>query len=278
MKRIAILLTGICFALAATAQTDTTNNEKSDTIRIGSMIIIKRGDGKSGNNNDNITIHSRKRTYKPSNISTNWFILDLGVNQFDDKTDYTSSLIQNPATGFAPGSDKDWFKLRNGKSINVNIWFFMQKLNVIKHVVNLKYGLGLELNNYHYSKNVIYRTQPTKIILDQSTGYSKNKLAADYITAPIMLNFDFTPGRKNGFGFSGGVSAGYLYSSRQKTKSSANGKQKVWDDFDLRPWKISYIAELQLGFVKLYGSLATKSMFEKGLDQTPYNIGIRFSN
>ncbi|MFM9911015.1 MAG: outer membrane beta-barrel protein [Chitinophagaceae bacterium] len=277
MKRIAILLTGICFALTATAQTDTTVTEKSDTIRIGSMIIIKRGDGKSSGDN-NVTIHSRKKNYKPSNVSTNWFIVDVGINQFDDKTDYTSSSIQNASTGFAPGSDKDWFKLRNGKSLNVNIWFFMQKLNVIKHVVNLKYGLGLELNNYHYSRNIIYQTQPTKIKIDGSTGYSKNKLAADYLTAPIMLNFDFTPGRKNGFGFSGGVSAGYLYSSRQKTKSAANGKQKVWDDFDLNPWKISYVGELQLGFVKLYGSLATKSMFAKGLDQTPYNVGIRFSN
>lgn len=277
MKRIAILLTGICFALTTTAQTDTSKAEQGDTIRIGSMIIIKRGDGHSKGDKD-VTIHSRRNTYKPSNITTNWFIVDLGVNQFDDKTDYTSAGIQNPTTGFAPGSDKDWFKLRNGKSINVNIWFFMQKLNVVKHVVNLKYGLGLELNNYHYRKNVIYQTQPTKIVLDQSTGYSKNKLAADYLTAPIMLNFDLTPGRKNGFGFSAGVSAGYLYSSRQKTKSEANGKQKVWDDFDLRPWKISYVGELQLGFVKLYGSLATKSMFAKGLDQTPYNVGIRFSN
>ena len=277
MKWIAILLTGICFALTTTAQTDTSKAEQGDTIRIGSMIIIKRGDGHSKGDKD-VTIHSRRNTYKPSNISTNWFIVDLGVNQFDDKTDYTSAGIQNPTNGFAPGSDKDWFKLRNGKSINVNIWFFMQKLNVVKHVVNLKYGLGLELNNYHYRKNVIYQTQPTKIILDQSTGYSKNKLAADYLTAPIMLNFDLTPGRKNGFGFSAGVSAGYLYSSRQKTKSEANGKQKVWDDFDLRPWKISYVGELQLGFVKLYGSLATKSMFAKGLDQTPYNVGIRFSN
>lgn len=277
MKRIAILLTGICFALTATAQTDTSKAEQGDTIRIGSMIIIKRGDAHSKGDKE-VTIHSRRNTYKPSNISTNWFIVDLGVNQFDDKTDYTSPGIQNTTTGFAPGSDKDWFKLRNGKAINVNIWFFIQKLNVVKHVVNLKYGLGLELNNYHYRKNVIYQTQPTKIILDQSTGYSKNKLAADYLTVPIMLNFDLTPGRKNGFGFSAGVSAGYLYSSRQKTKSEANGKQKVWDDFDLRPWKISYVGELQLGFVKLYGSLATKSMFSKGLDQTPYNVGIRFSN
>jgi hypothetical protein len=46
----------------------------------------------------------------------------------------------------------------------------------------------------------------------------------------------------------------------------------------LRPFKISYIAELQLGPVKVYGSMATESMFEKGLDQTPFNVGLRFSN
>ena len=57
MKRIAILLTGICFALTATAQTDTSKAEQSDTIRIGSMIIIKRGDSQSKGDND-VTIHS----------------------------------------------------------------------------------------------------------------------------------------------------------------------------------------------------------------------------
>lgn len=277
MKRIAILLTGICFALTATAQTDTTA-QKADTIRVGSMIIIKRGDPKSSDGNGDVTISSRKSSYKRSNVSTNWMILDLGISQFNDQTDYSSAAIQNPATGFAPGANKDWFDLRNGKSINVNVWLFMQELNVVKHVVNLKYGLGVELNNYRFRKNVIFNEDPTRVVLDQSTSYKKNRLSADYLTVPLMLNFNFTPGRKNGFGFSAGVSGGYLYSSRQKTKSDANGKQKTWGDFDLNPWKISYVGELQLGFVKLYGSVATKSMFEKGLDQTPFNIGLRFSN
>lgn len=277
MKRIAILLTGICFALSAMAQTDTTE-QKADTIRVGTMIIIKKGSGKSSDGDNEVTITSRKKSQKRSNVTTNWMILDLGISQFSDKTDYSSAAIQNPVTGFAPGANKDWFNLRNGKSINVNVWLFLQELNVVKHVVNLKYGLGVELNNYRFQKNVIFNEDPTKVILDQSTAYKKNRLSADYLTVPLMLNFNFTPDRKHGFGFSAGVSGGYLYSSRQKTKSDANGKQKTWGDFDLNPWKISYIGELQLGYVKLYGSVATKSMFEKGLDQTPFNIGIRFSN
>jgi hypothetical protein len=37
----------------------------------------------------------------------------------------------------------------------------MQRLNLIKHVVNLKYGLGLELNNYHFDdEKVLLHEEP----------------------------------------------------------------------------------------------------------------------
>jgi hypothetical protein len=154
----------------------------------------------------------------------------------------------------------------------------MQRLNMVKHIVNLKYGLGLELNNYRYSENIKFQKSGMPLVIMDNINYSKNKLAADYLTVPMMLNFNFTPNRKDGFGFSVGASAGYLYSSRQKTISSEHGKKKFKEDFELRKWKLSYIAELSLGPIKLYGSYATQSMFEKGLDQTPYNVGFRLSN
>ena len=213
------------------------------------------------------------RPNRMANISTNWLILDLGFTNYNDKTNYGGAAAQ----AFAPGGSANWFDLRNKKSVDVNIWLFMQRLNLIKHVVNLKYGLGVELNNYRYRDNIRFATDPTSVYMD-TISYSKNKLAADYVTVPFMLNFNFTPKLEHGFGLSVGASAGYLYSSRQKLISPETGKFKVHDDFDLNPWKISWIGELQLGPVKLYGSYATKSMFKRGLDQTPYTIGIRFSN
>ena len=90
-------------------------------------------------------------------------------------------------------------------------------------------------------------------------------------------NVDFTPKRKNGFGFSGGVSAGYLYSARYKSKEGGD-IDKVKSDFDLKRFKLSYIGELALGPVKLYGSVAMDNMWDKGLDMTPYNFGFRLSN
>jgi hypothetical protein len=277
MKSILLVCVAACLFHSGFAQEDTTGKkETNDTIRIGGMIIIKKG----GSNDSEIitgkkTVRIPSRRKKPENLTTNWWIFDIGYSGFEDKTNYASPEAQ----AFAPGSTEDWFDLRGGKSRSVNIWVLMQRLNMIKHVVNLKYGIGVELNNYFFDdESIRFEKNPTLVTMDPTLkGAKKNKLAADYLTVPLMVNFNFTPERRNGFGFSAGVSAGYMYSARQKVKIS-DDKFKVHNDFDLERWKLSYIGEVNLGLVKLYGSYAFESMWEKGLDQTPYNVGLRFSN
>jgi len=278
-------MAGLCLALSGFAQNDTTRTSTTmdttrqsadgslhDTLHVGSFIIVRNGRPDKGEA-EYIRVRRHKGSYHRSNISTNWLMVDLGFANYQDKTNYASAGAQQ----FAPKSTKDWFGLRTGKSVDVNIWLFMQRLNLIKHVVNLKWGLGIELNNYRYEDNIRFLTNPTQVIMD-TISYSKNKLAVDYVSVPFLLNFNFTPHRKNDYGFSVGASFGYKYSSREKFKSGPTGKEKTYDDFNLEPWKISWIGELQLGWLKLYGSYATKSMFQKGLDQIPYTVGIRFGN
>ncbi|MDP4263469.1 MAG: outer membrane beta-barrel protein [Bacteroidota bacterium] len=279
MKRIFTLCIAVCTFVTGFAQ-DSTAKSTPDTIKIGGMIIIRDKNSKPDNEeksrNRNLRITSRHYSGKRSNLSTNWWILDLGFSNFTDNTNYAGAAAQ----AFAPGSNKDWFKPRTGKSRNVNLWFFMQRLNLIQHAVNLKYGLGLELNNYHFDDEKIrFAKNPTLITEDPNlAGAKKNKLAADYLTVPMMLNFNFTPDRRRrAFGFSAGISAGLLYSSRQKTKVGGD-VNKTKDDFDLKTWKLSYVGELLLGPVKLYGSYAFKNMWDKGLDQTPYTVGFRISS
>ena len=262
--------------MAAAAQEDSTK-ARPDSLKVGGMIIVKQ-EGKSDNNDEererNLPRFLRKR--QSSNISTNWLIFDIGFANLNDQTNYASP----GAAAFAPNLGKDAFKLRTGKSINVNIWIFMQKVNLVKHVVNLKYGLGLELNNYRFEDTRLQlNVRPTSVALNQDwANLNKNKLAVDYLTIPVMLNFNLTPGRYRGFGFSAGMSVGYRYSSRQKIKDAEGNKTKIYNDFDLNQWKLAYIGELNLGPVKLYGSYAVKSMWSKGLDQIPYNFGIRLSH
>jgi len=164
----------------------------------------------------------------------------------------------------------------------------MQKINLVKKNVNLKYGLGVELNNYRYRSGISYKEGGTlpyggqtnsPYIFRDSVSFSKNKLAADYITVPVMLNFSTTPRyNKPTYMVSFGVSAGYLYSQRNKQKSDGRGKLKNKGDYDLEKFKFSYVAEIGIGQIKLYGAYSPKSMYEHSLDIRPYTFGIRAGN
>lgn len=286
MKQLITLLAAAIFCTTASAQTDSTKNDKSDTIRIGGIIIIK-----SGKNNTDITMGRKNKEKKQqSNISTNWWIVDVGFANYTDKTNYGNTgvyLVNKPG---APVLNESDFKLRAGKSSNVNIWFFMQRLNLVNHHVNLKYGVGLELNNYRYKSSLSYKeggvipyTSGTQtnapFIFRDSISFSKNKLAADYLTVPMMLNFASNPGSsKKGISVSAGVSAGYLYSQRNKQKSAERGKNRNKGDYDLSRFKLSYVGELRLGVAHFYGTYSPKSIYDKSLDMRPYTVGIRFSN
>jgi len=236
---------------------------------------------------------TEKEVYKrPVRVKTSWFSgFDLGFANFSDHTDYNSAEAQ----AFAPGSNTEWFDLKNGKSINVNIWVFQQKINLIHTHLNLKYALGLELNNYRYTNPIRFNKNQPYVSWNNTADrtYRKNKLAADYVNLPIMLNVNFgNPSNRfasnekhsgcgvkvdkgKEWGFSAGISIAYLYSARNKTITSDEGKEKLKNNFNLNPWKLAYVGELNLGYFSIYGSYAFKSMFKNGLDMTPYTIGIR---
>ena len=287
MKQLILLLATAIICLNSPAQdVPEKKDENKDTIRVGGMIIVKKGK-KSGDVSVKIGPDNGKKRHK--NVSTNWWIVDLGFANYSDKTNYANAgsyLVNRP--GY-PALDKNDFKLKAGKSINVNLWFFMQRLNLIQQHVFLKYGLGIELNNYRYKSVINYNesgpvpytanTQTNApFIFRDSVSFKKNKLAADYATIPVMLNFVTNPEeRKKGFSLSLGVSAGYLYSQRNKQVSSERGKLKNKGDYDLERFKFSYVAELGLGPVLLYGSYSPKSIYERSLDIRPYNIGFRLS-
>ncbi len=292
MKKTVLVFAGILFAFTSLAQNDSVSVEKkSDTIRIGGMIILKKGDP---NDKRRVTVTvGNRRKQKPSNISTASWIIDLGFANWTDKTNYTSATANNYLVN-KPGSPalaEGDLKLKTVKSSNVNIWFFMQRLNVIKHIVNLKYGLGIEMNNYRFKTDADVSLRENGVnpytlqdinhpyIFRDSISFSKNKLAADYVTIPFMLNLRTNPNYSDkGISLSAGVSVGYLYDSRNKQISHERGKLKNHGDYDLEKWKFSYIAELGLGPAHLYGSYSPNSIFEKGFNFMPYNIGIRLSN
>ena len=273
---------------------------KQDTIKVGNFFIVKKGSEHSNPNSatvqiGNVTINANdldnkpvikieRKKSAPKKISTNWWILDLGFAGNRDETNYATAVVNNnylrtfsPANG-AP--NKQTFNLNNGKTTNVNLWFFMQKVSIVKQAIYLKYGMGMEMYNFRYDSRVSYRKDSYPYVYNDSISFSKNKLFAGYLSVPLMLHVNTTPGNKKGFSFSAGVSAGYLVGSRGKQKSEARVKQKYKGDFDLSPFRTALIGELGIGPVKLYGSYSLNTLHDSytKLEQYPFAVGIRFSN
>jgi hypothetical protein len=286
MKKVLFVLLMAAGTLTGYAQEDTTIKkneipEESDTIRVGGIIIIKKK-GDDGGSDYKVTPENKyhHKSYKRDNITTNWLIIDIGYSGYNDQTNYASAEAQDflKFQNGKPASKGD-YSIKGARVSNFNLWFFMQRVNIYKHVVNLKYGFGIETNNYYYKTPITYIDGGSPYTIRDSISFSKNKIAADFFTAPVMININTNPGaRWGGFQISFGVSAGYLYSARQKQISNERGKQKQKTDFNLENWKVAYVAELGLGPVRFYGSYSMTPLHEYGLDQFPYNVGIRFSS
>ncbi|ATL46784.1 hypothetical protein COR50_06115 [Chitinophaga caeni] len=307
-RKILLVLIGIMMSLAAAAQVT------SDTLQIRGLIIVRNKDTRNRNSFKmfNDTTYMRNKLKK--NLHTRWFVFDIGFNNYTDRSNYgeafamamypsasyipTYSYLNDRAgngqqfrydyTGvglntFAPRSASapltpSEFKLITGKSININVWLIMQRLNMYKHKLNLVYALGLEMNNYRYARNISYVPgYPTQIIRD-TLDFSKNKLYAGYLSIPLMLNFNSNPTRPGrAFEASFGIMGGYLVKARTKQISKEYGKVKTNDEFNLNKWKLSLTSELGYGPVKLYGNFALTPLHDYGLEQYPFSIGFRFN-
>jgi hypothetical protein len=291
------LLLLLLISVGAEAQT-------SDTIQVKGLIIVQGKDakGKRSFKVYNDTAYARAKLRK--NLQTKWFVVDVGFNNYIDRSDYsgtaamayytpTNAYLKDlarsydysaaglntlaPRTGSAPLTPTE-FKLITGKSLNLNIWIFQQRLNIYKHKLNLVYSLGVEMNNYRYARNITYIPgYPTEIIRD-TVNFSKNKLFAEYLSIPVMLNFNTNPARPSrGFKMSLGMMGGYLVKARTKQISHERGKQKQVDEFNLNKWKLSLAGDIGYGPVKLYGNFALTPLHDYGLEQYPFSIGIRFN-
>lgn len=258
--------------VTAFAQQDSTT-KAPDTIRVGSIVIVTKAPA----GQHTVSLSSSRPSKKLKNITTNWWMIDIGFSGVKDKTDYTSAEAKAfmPNAGSTPINAGD-FSIRSTRVSNFNLWIFMRKNNIANHVLNLKYGLGIESNNYFYKTSLTYVDGANPYVKRDNISFSKNKLVASYLTAPIMININTAPySAKKGLEISAGISGSVLYRSRQKQESQERGKTKQKTDFNLERFKLAFVGELGIGPVKFYGSYALTPLHRNGVEQMPYNVGFR---
>lgn len=298
-------------AMLATKNDTLVLTSKNDTVRIGSLLIvtkkeaeapdfktvIKIGDASIGKSNDGITawvkgdfkktkIELAKGPRKLKNLETNWWTLDLGFANFQDKSPMNYWLSSNLSASptilpYGPGPlYPSSLSLNNKKSSNVNLWIVQQKLNLYQHKINLKYGVGVEMFNFRFEKPISFREDIPGFVKYDDITFSKNKLLVKYLTVPVQISFKPNPNLRKGFYASVGISAGYLLNAKNKQISAANGKQKYAGNFNLNDWRVATIGEVGVGPIRLYGSYGMTNLFNKSqviFDMQPFALGLRFS-
>ena len=278
MKQAIIVLVFIVTSSSAfrsVAQSDTTKKSRKRTT----FSISNKGVA--------LTTADTSKNSKPDDKQWSTHIsMDLGVNFLQDNTNYTSPGVRSFLNVPATKQNSSLFDLRQGKSINVNIYPWMKSFRALKtpgQRIFISTGLGLQLYNFRYDNNITYTRNPASITQD-TISFSKNKLALDYLNVPLLFTFKTrlyqspsNPKKNTWLVYGAGITEGYAISTWTKQVSSQRGKVKVHDNFDLAPFNTCITADLGIEDVfRFYVSYQLTSLYTNGIDQHPVSFGIRF--
>lgn len=236
-----------------------------DHVRIGESGEIEIE--KEQEEQDSYNEKKKKDGSHLENLKTRYMMLNMGINGY---------LNENGR--IAPSTALGDLELDYGKSINIQLHLFRQRLNLIRHHLNLMYGLTLDFNNYRFSRD---------ITLTPNTGYvtpiptddpaRKSKLSDTYLKLPVLLNIESNPANlKRSFHLSAGAYGGVLIASHTKVKTDNDKKIKAKDDFNLSKIRYGVNGQIGYGWFNIYANYALNGMFTEGEGPalTPFSVGI----
>ncbi len=249
------------------AKAELNANGSSDTTRFkfnNKKILIIEG-------NDSVA----SKTKKPKkSIWHHWSGVEFGFNGLlnsANKTDLGESYnyLQNP-----------------GKSYHVAVNFYEKGFNLYKHKINLVTGLGLEFANYSIGNNVTLvpngpltvddlRWSTYNYIGDPSMP--KNKLRANYLTIPLMLDLNTSKKVKNNWHISAGVIGAWRYGSFTKQIINTNGndvKTKIKDDYSLNDFKVSATVRAGYRGLNIFANYGLTTLFTKKNNPNLYPVTV----
>jgi hypothetical protein len=210
-----------------------------------------------------------KHRHKSQSTKPIWAGLEIGFNNYVN----ASGNADLPAA-------YNFLDLNIGKSVVVSLNLLQKNIQFGHSNFWFFTGLGLTWNNYRFDKNVVLN--PNSLInstfdTTSTRSYQKSKLAATYLTAPLMFEVFTSHKRKSAFHIGAGGMLGYRIGSHTKLKYDDNGntsKPKTYDDFNLNPFR--YGGRLVIGYGKfnLFGDFFASTLFKN--DQHPIMYPIDF--
>ncbi len=286
MKRFITMLTAACCiggGMYAQEKKENTDKNVDAVLNIGKKDSAKKDGPFIAIGSGGVTISSSKKQdsiKRARRVKVHFLMLDLGFNALNDRTNYGSPAAQEYLQVGADKRNSSLFSLRQGKSINVNIWPVLFDIRLMKsrnQKISLYTGAGMQLYNFRFNKDISYLNETKPMVIEDDVKFSKNKLAFAYVSIPLMFNFKSRLGGNFWLTYGLGVIGGYCFDSWTKQISDERGKQKNHDQFNFEKFNLNLSGELGInGYIRFYGTYQVTNMYQNSLSQNPYCIGIRF--
>jgi hypothetical protein len=255
-------------------------------IRFGKKeIIIIEKDGSTSieipDSDEKFSIDSKKNknfTYKRKpRFRGNWAGFEWGFNGFMD-ANYSNNLQ----------GDLRYLELKQGQSWNFNLNILQYSLGFGTDKVGLVTGLGFEFNNYIFRNESTLRVingvtvEDNAISLDPNKTVTKSKFDINYMTLPLLLEFQIPTINRHRLFLSAGVVGGVKLSSQTKIEYEGltKGKERIKDDFNLSAFRYGLTARVGFRALSVFATYYPVQLFEenKGPEVYPFAIGLRLIN
>ncbi len=282
-----IAIAFLLFAGTLSAQTDSTQTGKkkkkytmSITLPGGLSVqkkdsaVTKAGVIKNGDDDE------KNEGKKDPKFKTGMTIFDLGINILKDNTNYANPAVKTFLNVPAGKQNASLFDLRQGKSVNVNVYPLLVRFKALHthgQRIYITSGLGLQLYNFRYDQPLTYTRYPAAVTLD-TISFKKDKLALDYLNVPLMFTFKTRLSKDNWLVYGGGLTEGYRLDSWTKQVSGPRGKVKQHDAYGLADFNTCLTAEFGIeNMFRFYATYQLTSLYTNGLDQHPFSFGFRLT-
>lgn len=217
--------------------------------------------------------HDYDEDHKVKRSKIRFGMLDLGISSY---------LAEDG--GLNMPDEYSYMDQRLAKSINVGIQAINLKFGLAgkknPQVVGLSTGVRFNMVHYSFEENFILDRDHDDFFaaINRDVEQMKNhRLYASYLAIPVMLELNTNPSKSSK---SFNLAVGYVYNlllgSNHRSKSEADTKLKIKDDYNLN--KNIGMLEVRAGYgpVNFYFQYGLDNLFQadKGPELTPINFGI----
>jgi len=243
MKKITYILMASLFTLMSVRTMAQKEEEKMDTVKIEmgetTVFIIKNADLK-----DSTFIETIRDLDKSNKTAQDYEWSGIDGFQIGAIGLFTNS-------GDRALADRPDLALNTASCSMLGFTPFGKEAEIIKDRLRLAAGLGFQFESYAFDKNIRLTDEPSlQGIEDTIRDYRKNTLNANYVTLPVVLQFNTKRNLEKSFHIAVGVLAGYRISSNMTYKWSEEGRrqrERLRNDYALEPYRLSAIAQVGIG-------------------------------